>query len=128
MLTLDKNNVKYVKWPYLGFLSKCTMAASVLNTVAFMSYKAKNVRYNGGTWTCCNHKHQTAIVNSHRNATEQVEFKIPLHFLESLSRQPLELVVVLTTKLQTNKKIHQKKTQKDNHKTNKLAETTKSQN
>jgi len=27
---------------YLGFLSRCTIAASVLNTVAFMSYKTNN--------------------------------------------------------------------------------------
>jgi len=30
---------------YFGFLSRCTMAASVLNTVAFMSYKKT-------TWSC----------------------------------------------------------------------------
>jgi len=35
-------NRRPITTSYLGFLSRCTIAASVLNTVAFMSYKTNN--------------------------------------------------------------------------------------
>jgi len=95
MLTSDKNS----EWPYFGFRSKCTIAASVLNTVAFMSYKAQDSirmpKYDCNHNYNYNYKQYTATDNWQRKPQMNAisNMKCSCH-LEGRSNVDVEISVV----------------------------------